>query len=64
METPKQQFRARVNVFLGDTASSFPRIFVMEPPIPPPRNPREERGSDSAAWVPHRWIETPWGWNA
>ena len=33
METPKQQCRAhaRVNMFLGDTAAPFPKIFVMKP---------------------------------
>ena len=33
METPKQQFRARVNVFLRDSAAPLPRVFVMKPPI-------------------------------
>ena len=33
METPKQQFSARVNVFLGDTAAPFLRVFGMQSPI-------------------------------
>lgn len=68
METPKQLFDSRVNVFPGETATPFPKACVMKPSmgtpetVPLPTAPCDGRESDSAAFVPDGRIETHRGW--
>ncbi len=60
METPKQLFDTRVNVFLGDTPHRPPGLRD-EPPIRPPRmvpSPRPPKiGADHVGSFRPRWVE-------